>query len=247
MDMNIKLFIYSVSFFALAIILRIYYPKFRGFMGEFWVKFELNKLPKDKYLILNDIMLKDEKGTHQIDHIVLSKFGIFVIEMKNYFGIIKGNEFDYKWCQYLGKNRNYFNNPIHQNYGHIKTLSNLLNIDEKYFISIVCFSNQAKVIVQSKSIVIQLDYLLDKILEYEDLLINKDLLNIFDQIKLANISDKLLRKNHVKIIHDKVKINSVMENNMICPKCGNKLVEKKGKYGNFIGCSNFPKCRYIKK
>lgn len=32
-----------------------------------------------------------------------------------------------------------------------------------------------------------------------------------------------------------------------CPKCGNDLVKRKSKYGEFIACSNFPSCRYIKK
>ena len=36
-------------------------------------------------------------------------------------------------------------------------------------------------------------------------------------------------------------------NNMICPRCGAKLVERKGKYGNFIGCSNYPSCNYKEK
>lgn len=34
------------------------------------------------------------------------------------------------------------------------------------------------------------------------------------------------------------------KNNMICPKCGSKLVKRKGKYGNFIGCSGYPNCNY---
>jgi len=33
----------------------------------------------------------------------------------------------------------------------------------------------------------------------------------------------------------------------ICPKCGGKLVDRTGKYGDFIGCSNYPKCRYTLK
>jgi ssDNA-binding Zn-finger/Zn-ribbon topoisomerase 1 len=32
-----------------------------------------------------------------------------------------------------------------------------------------------------------------------------------------------------------------------CPKCGGKLVERKGKYGDFLGCYNYPKCRYTEK
>ncbi len=80
----------AIILVLLCILIKIYYPKFRGFMGEFWVRNELNKLPKSKYIILNDIMIQDDKGTHQIDHIVLSNYGIFVIEMKNYYGMIRG-------------------------------------------------------------------------------------------------------------------------------------------------------------
>lgn len=32
-----------------------------------------------------------------------------------------------------------------------------------------------------------------------------------------------------------------------CPECGGDLVKRNGKYGEFLGCSNFPDCRYIKK
>ena len=244
---NSKLLLETIILIALCIILKIYYPKFRGFMGEFWVKLELSKLPKDKYVVLNDIMIKDEKGTHQIDHLIISKFGIFVIEMKNYYGLIKGKEFDNKWCQYLGKNKSYFINPIHQNFGHIKSLSNLLKLDDKYFISIICFSNQAKVDVKSSSIVTQVDYLKDEILKYEELLVDNDIKGLSNIIISNNIEDKFLRKQHMKDVCIKINNNRDLENNMICPKCGSELVERNGKYGKFIGCSNYPKCKYIKK
>ena len=244
---NSKLLLETIILIALCIILKIYYPKFRGFMGEFWVKLELSKLPKDKYVVLNDIMIKDEKGTHQIDHLVISKFGIFVIEMKNYYGLIKGKEFDNKWCQYLGKNKSYFINPIHQNFGHIKSLSNLLKLDDKYFISIICFSNQAKVDVKSSSIVTQVDYLKDEILKYEELLVDNDIKELSNIIISNNIEDKFLRKQHMKDVCIKINNNRDLENNMICPKCGSELVERNSKYGKFIGCSNYPKCKYIKK
>lgn len=126
------LLINTILLFFLGIALKLFYPKFRGIMGEFWVRKELEKLPKNKYTILNNIMLSDDFGTHQIDHIVLSNYGIFVIETKNYYGLIKGRDHDKNWCQFLGKRKYYFLNPIHQNYGHIKALSNLLNLDEKY-------------------------------------------------------------------------------------------------------------------
>ena len=216
-------------------------------MGEFWVKLELNKLPKNRFIVINDIMIKDEKGTHQIDHIVLSEFGIFVIEMKNYYGLIKGREYDNKWCQYLGKNRNYFINPIHQNYGHIKSLSNLLKLDEKYFISIICFSNQANIDVKCNSIVTQVDCLKNIILNVRDNIYDIDVNEISKIIISNNIVDIRLRKQHIRDIRTKIKNNKKLENNMICPKCGNKLVERNSEYGKFIGCSNYPRCKYIKK
>lgn len=42
------------------------------------------------------------------------------------------------------------------------------------------------------------------------------------------------------------KIVEIKTNGGVCPECGGKLIMRDGKYGKFIGCSNFPKCRYTK-
>jgi len=34
---------------------------------------------------------------------------------------------------------------------------------------------------------------------------------------------------------------------MLCPSCGHKLMEKEGKRGAFIGCTNYPKCSYSRE
>lgn len=237
------IFWFAIIFGILSV---VFYKKMRGFMGEFWVKTELNKLPKDKYTILNDIMIKSTQGTHQIDHIVISKFGIFVIEMKNYYGLITGDEYKDKWIQHLGKNKYYFHNPIHQNYGHVKALKELLQLDESKFISIVCISNQAKLKVKAKNVT-QLDYINDLIKSYNNEILTDDLTEIKNKLEESNILDKKIRKNHVQNIKSTVKDNHEKEKNMICPKCGGNLVERNGKYGKFIGCSNYPQCRYTLK
>lgn len=41
-------------------------------------------------------------------------------------------------------------------------------------------------------------------------------------------------------------INKPLKDEEICPKCGNKLVERNGKNGKFIGCTGFPNCRYTR-
>lgn len=244
---NPELLIITIILFLLSIILKIYYKKFRGYMGEFWVKRSLSSLPRKDYIVLNDIMIEDECGTHQIDHIVISSYGIFVIEVKNYYGLIRGSEFDDKWYQYLGKRKYPFYNPIHQNYGHLECLVKLLNIDRSFFIPIICFSNQVKLKVKSRNIVTQLDLLNREILKFSEKKGDLDIVNLKNLILSRNIIDKKQRKNHVSRINEKKERMQSLENNMICPKCHGKLVEKNGKYGKFIGCSNYPTCRYIKK
>lgn len=238
---------YFIIIAILAVLIAIFYPKIKGFMGEFWVKQELKRLPKDKYLVLNDIMLKQDGNTHQIDHLIISKFGIFVIEMKNYYGLILGNDYKDKWIQYLGKEKSYFLNPIHQNYGHVKVLEELLNLDSKLFISIVCFSNQTKLNIETKSNVVQLNNLISNIKSYQKVILTIDLEKLYNKIIELNITDRLERKKHVKNIRTKISECKEKVDNMICPKCGSNLVIRNGKYGTFIGCSNYPKCRFIKK
>ena len=104
----------------LAIVCAIFGKKIVGKAGEFSVQNELNKLNKQDYLIINDITIKDSNNyTHQIDHVVISKYGIFVIETKQYNGYIQGGEYDKNWVQ---NKKIQINNPIHQNYGHVKSL-----------------------------------------------------------------------------------------------------------------------------
>lgn len=223
------------------------YKKLRGKAGEYWVNKELEKLPISRYMLLNDIMFEDSIGTHQIDHIVFSKYGIFVIEMKNYYGLITGNQYSDKWCQNLSGKKSYFNNPICQNYGHIQALKQILGLDEKYFISIVCFSNQAKLRIESNIPVVQIDTLVDKILTYKtEIPDNIDLIKVKDTLSNMNITDSNQRYQHVNEIKQKVQEQNAKVDNGICPKCGGSLVERTGKYGKFIGCSNYPKCKFVK-
>ena len=45
----------------------------------------------------------------------------------------------------------------------------------------------------------------------------------------------------------KIAIKEVKQVDENCPECGEPLVERSGRYGNFIACSGYPECRYIKK
>lgn len=228
----------------LCILMDVYYKKFIGMAGEFWVKRELKKL-SDEYLVINDIMIKTKDGsTHQIDHVVISKYGIFVIETKQYNGYIKGNDYDKRWLIKNGKKKIYVNNPLHQNYGHVKSLEEILNLPEEKFISLVCIPSRATLSVKSNNVTRIYD-LLDKITSYkEDIIENPN--ELYEIINNLNITDKAERKVHVKNARE-IKNNKDEELKNKCPKCGGELIKRNGKYGEFMGCSNFPKCRYIAK
>ncbi len=106
----------------LAILSAFFVPKIRGVLGERSVKRILSHLPEESYHVLNDIMVNGNYGLTQIDHVVVSKYGIFVIETKNMKGKIYGGERSAEWTKYSKGRKLSFKNPVHQNYGHIKAI-----------------------------------------------------------------------------------------------------------------------------
>ena len=51
----------------------------------------------------------------------------------------------------------------------------------------------------------------------------------------------------VKEAFDKLPKKEAEQTGEMCPECGHPLVIRKGKYGQFVACSNFPECKYIKQ
>lgn len=232
-----------MAFFILIIIIfSVFGSKIIGWFGEHWTKQELNKLPKDKYKIFNNVLIKENDNTCQIDHIVVSQYGIFSIETKQYNGYITGNKYDKYWIRYAGKKKYYYTNPIRQNYGHKKALSLLLNIDESKILNIVCIPSNARLKIEHDGELVRINALIDKIKSYTDVIIdNED--EIVDKIVISNITDIKIKKEHIKNIRDNIIDKDINK----CPKCGCPLIKKTGKYGTFIGCSNYPKCKFVKK
>jgi restriction system protein len=77
--------------------------------------------------LLNNVTLPTADGTTQIDHVLVSRYGIFVIETKNYSGWIFGDARSEHWTQVIYKKKSRFQNPLRQNYKHIKTVQALLD------------------------------------------------------------------------------------------------------------------------
>lgn len=114
-------------------------PLFKGWFGEKAVKARLNSLNAEIYRPFHDLIVPLRGSTTQIDHIYVSPFGIFVLETKNYTGWIYGGGQQAKWTQVVYRKKHSFQNPLRQNYAHIKALSALLNLPESVFHSVVVF------------------------------------------------------------------------------------------------------------
>lgn len=232
----------SCVLIELILIERLLTPKIIGWFGEHWVKQALSKLPKEEYTIINDVMLKENEKTHQIDHLVVSKYGIFVIETKQYNGYITGSKYDEKWVRHLANGKKmYYTNPIRQNYGHVKTVEELLGLDDKGVFNIICIPSNAKLNIKHNGELTRYDTLLERIMSHKEIVIaNPE--EIINRINELNIKDIISRKVH----NIDTKLNMKHIDNNICPKCGGQLIERKG-YSVFLGCSNYPKCKYTRK
>ena len=115
-------------------------PRFKGTTGEARVgRLLATMLESNRYTVFNKVIIPSNGGTVQIDHVVISKFGIFVIETVFLRGWISGAEFQDQWKQHRFKGFTQFQNPMHQNQLNVQALARLLRLPESRFHSVVVF------------------------------------------------------------------------------------------------------------
>jgi hypothetical protein len=119
-----------IFFIILAVVLAIKWnlPYLIGKSGENFVSRKLLKLDPEHYKVVYDLMLPSlgSTNTTQIDHVVVSNYGVFCIETKNYSGWIFGSAHQQYWTQVIYRYKERFYNPLRQNYAHIKALEALI-------------------------------------------------------------------------------------------------------------------------
>ncbi len=251
----IKSMIAIVVIAALSALVKKITPKIKGAAGEASVAMLLKRLDGNSYIVLNNVMLSTDGvdgasiKTSQIDHVVVSKYGIFPIETKNYKGWITGSENGAEWTQTIYKTKNKFKNPIRQNYGHVKALKALIKEDIPIY-PIVAFPGDStlKVTIESADVVYwgQLVRTIKKH-STEEVMSEEQMNRIADIIRNNNIDSDENRKAHVKEIKEETARRQEALETGICPRCGGDLVERSGKYGKFYGCSNYPNCKFTQK
>lgn len=221
----------------------------KGKAGEMRVAKILSKLPEEEYRVINNLLIKQGNKTTQIDHVVVSEYRIFVIETKHYRGWIYGDANREYWTQNIYGNKYDLWNPIHQNQGHVRALRRVLtDIPPGVFISIVTFSRQASLDIRNSENVIYWDELKKLICSYQRKLISTEQAqNAYETLLTANIDSKDNQEQHVRHVREQISKREETIAKGRCPRCGGELVLRKGTYGPFYGCSNYPRCKFTHK
>lgn len=138
------------------------------------------------HVLLNNVTLETGSGTTQIDHVLVADTGIFVIETKHYTGWIYGGSNQSQWTQVIFKKKSRFQNPLRQNYAHLKALQLLFTLPENNFIPLVVFTGDAEFKSDLGANVIKLRDLIPHLVA--------DRTVIFDERKMAYIVGRIEMK-----------------------------------------------------
>lgn len=263
--MSVFPIIYILAFIALVgiVIFRWWYnsPEEKGKRGEESVQNILSQLPKG-YAVLSDVVIATERGTTQIDHIVISQYGVFVIETKNYSGSIYGNDNQRQWTQvivtdviyrrkwyktYTYVTKNNFYNPVKQSLGHLfEVKKNLSEWQNLKIYPIIVFTGDADISnVHSNYSVIYDSELVSTIISHQTMCLSEDeVIRVIDRLCDKNIRSVIDNKTHIQNIYANKKDFALKVKSGICPKCGGTLIPRTGRYGSFYGCSNYPRCKF---
>jgi len=244
----------SIIFFLIPLAILIGVLKssrFKGWRGEFIVNVLAKwMLDKSEYHIIKNVTLPVENGTTQIDHIIVCIYGVFVVETKNYKGWIFGNSYDPMWTSKLFRHSDKFQNPLRQNYKHVKTLQQLLNLKDEQIHSLVVFVGDSTFkTAMPENVTYGFDYIRYIKSKKREVLSSQAVTEIVTKIEAGRLTPSF--KTHHEHVANAQKIKIDKQNNVICPGCGAQMILRSVKNGQhegdkFWGCSAFPKCRTTK-
>lgn len=150
------------------------------------------------------VLYEQVKQSSQLDHIIVSPYGIFVIETKNHKGMIFGDMNGPVWTETFLSAHHTFYNPVHQNEQHMKYLSQYMGIGRQFMTGLIVFTNpQADLSNVKCPFCVTIPQLAQAIVSYDKLIWNeKQKLAVIQRIEKVNSSSYLLSKEHVTFVKD---------------------------------------------
>ncbi|MDD9997511.1 MAG: NERD domain-containing protein [Gammaproteobacteria bacterium] len=224
----------------------------KGYIGESKVSIAARfALPKSIYTPIHDVTLPTPDGTTQIDHIFVSRFGVFVVETKNMAGWIFGGERDRQWTQmFRGGKKARFLNPLRQNYRHVKAVEAAIAdvyLPHGAVKSVVAFVGNAELKTEMPANVTVGAGFTSYIRSFsEPILHDHQVAVVHRKIESEALSASAATdRQHVRNLRSRQNPESPRK----CPRCGKNMVLRNTRRGpnagrRFWGCSGYPACRY---
>lgn len=197
------------------------------------------------YRRFHNVIISTKNGTTQIDHILVSPYGLFIVETKNIKGWIFGSENQPKWTQTLFRKKYSFQNPIRQTYRQKKILAEHLNLDEWLVHTVIYFVGDCEFKTLLPANVIN-SRLSKYIRNFKNRTLSPgDVDRVTRTLEQHEAQSSLTTRDHVRSLRERHASNTV------CPRCGSNLVERMAKRGanagsKFLGCESYPKCRFTR-
>ena len=207
-------------------------------------------LPSSTYTRLADITLPTPDGTTQIDLVIVSRFGVFVIEVKNMSGWIFGDETNRQWTQVFRTGERFrFQNPLRQNYRHVKAVQETLKahgIAAPCVHSVVAFIGDATLRTQlPENVTVGLRFSRYVKSFRAPVLTDTEVQTACKALSTARLEPtKQTKREHIR--HVRSKKDPTAERK--CPRCGKQMVLRTSRRGpnagnRFWGCTGYPNCR----
>jgi hypothetical protein len=196
----------AILIWVVAFLLKWNLPAWLGRSGENFVSRKLHSLDPRQYTVLDDLMLPSHGNiaTTQVDHVVVSNYGIFCIETKSYKGWIFANAQQQYWTQVIYRYRKKFYNPLRQNFAHTKAIEEILKpkFPHAPIHGFVAFPSAEKLQVtgtnavgRATEVVAKIEAIMNPVISDSD----RDA--IVQILRNANIEDKNARRVHNQSAH----------------------------------------------
>ncbi len=218
----------------------------KGWIGEQDTRIaQMLTLDSKQYHSYYDVLVKSGARSTQIDHIIVSKFGVFVVETKNKTGWIFGGEYDSIWTQVIFNSKTSFQNPLHQNYGHTRTIADFCGIQHSKIHSVVVFWGDCEFkTMMPENVVRGNDYPAYIKSKTQVLLTDAEVDSVCNRLNTIKVGIPILTN-----LRHAQEIKNQYNHPKICPRCGGRLLERTARTGelagqSFIGCENYPRCRF---
>lgn len=184
----------------------------KGARGEYRTSEYLDQAPFQKKLLFNVYIPNRSGALTELDIVMISTKGIYVVENKNYSGWIFGDEKSKNWCETIKGKKYFFYNPVKQNASHIKNLEKVINVGEEKYKSIIAFNanaNLKKITIESKNLHVMVSTKISSFLQEEnklpDQLTNEEIEEIYKKLLPSTQLSDEEKKQHIERIQKQYK------------------------------------------